>query len=357
MNVNCCQQLSTGLNSFTVGLNLNKEILFINMKSELNNFEMGKDNWTTESIPDLSGKVIIVTGGNSGLGFASVKAFSAKGAHVVLASRSKQKGEKARLEIMRQNPEGKVEVAELDLADLASVRRFAEAYQQKHSRLDVLLNNAGIMTTPYFHTRDGFEGQMGTNHLGHFALTGLLLPVLQETPKSRVVNVSSMAHKGGKMDFDNLLFGLGKGYSPMKAYSRSKLANLLFTYELQRFFEDNGIDSMAIAAHPGVSQTDLFRSMEEKWYFRLVRPLFNAIIQDGETGALPQIRASVDPEVKGGEYYGPSGFYEMSGSPVRVQSNGASHNREDARKLWEVSEKLTEVELTAPAFYQAVGEK
>jgi len=318
---------------------------------------MKKDNWTTTNIPDLREKLIIVTGGNSGLGFESVKAFAGKGAHVVMACRSKEKGIRARSEIIRQNPEGKVEVAELDLADLASVRCFAEAYKQKYSRLDVLLNNAGIMTTPYFHTRDGFEGQMGTNHLGHFALTGLLLPVLKETPGSRVVNVSSMAHKGGKMNFKNLLFEQGKGYSPMKAYSRSKLANLLFTYELQRFFENNGIDSMAIAAHPGVSQTDLFRYLEEKWYFRMVRPLFNVITQDGESGALPQIRASVDPDVKGGEYYGPSGFNEMKGYPVQVYSNGDSHNREDARKLWEVSEKLTEVEYFAPAFYQALGEK
>lgn len=317
---------------------------------------MGKDKWTTQNIPDLLGKTIIVTGGNSGLGFASVKAFAAKGAHVVLACRSREKGEMAKAEIEQQNTGGRIEVAELDLADLASISRFAEEFRQKHSRLDVLLNNAGIMTPPYFHTRDGFEGHMGTNHLGHFALTGHLLPVLQETPKSRVVNVSSLAHQGGSMNFDNLLFEQGKGYSPIKAYSRSKLANLLFTYELQRFFEENGIDSTAVAAHPGVSQTDLFRYLEEKWYFRLIRPSFNAFTQDGEMGALPQIRASVDPDVKGGEFYGPSGFFELKGYPVKVQPNGTSHNLEDARKLWEVSEKLTGVEYPAPAFYQAVGE-
>ncbi len=304
-----------------------------------------KDNWTTSNIPDIKGKVIIVTGGNSGLGYWSVKAFAEKGAEVILASRSIENGEKAKTEILNEIPEGKIEVAELDLADLESVRRFAKNFQQKHSRLDILLNNAGIMTTPYFKTKDGFEGQIGTNHLGHFALTGLLLPVLRKTPKSRVVNVSSMAHKQGKMDFDNLLFENGKGYSPMKSYGRSKLANLLFTYELQRFFEGNKIESISVAAHPGVSQTELFRYLDEKWYFRMVRPLFKAISQEGKMGALPQIRAAVDSDVKGGEYYGPSGFNELKGYPVKVQSNGRSHNEEDARKLWDVSEELTGVSI------------
>ncbi len=316
---------------------------------------MGKDNWTIKDIPDLSGKVIIVTGGNSGLGFESVKAFAEKGAEVIMTCRSNEKGEKAKSEIMQRKPEGSVEVAELDLADLNSVRRFAEEFQHSHSRLDVLLNNAGIMTTPYFRTKDGFEGQMGTNHLGHFALTGLLLPVIRETPASRVVSVSSTAHKGGEMDFDNLLFEDGEGYTPMKSYSRSKLANLLFTYELQRFFEAGGINSMSVAAHPGVSQTNLFRYLDEKWYFRVVRPLFKAISQDGSMGALPQIRAATDSQVQGGEYYGPGGFMELKGYPVSVQSNGVSHNGEDARKLWEVSEELTKVKFVVPAFYQAVG--
>ena len=302
-----------------------------------------KKNWTTNNIPDLSGKVMIVTGGNSGLGFWSVKAFAENGAEVVLACRSTGKGEKAKSEILNEVPGGKIEVAELDLADLESVRNFASDFQKKHTRLDVLLNNAGIMTTPYFKTKDGFEGQMGTNHLGHFALTGLLLPVLKKTPKSRVVNVSSMAHKQGKMDFSNLLFENGKGYSPMKAYGRSKLANLLFTYELQHYFEANKIAGIAVSAHPGVSRTELFRYLDEKWYFRMVRPIFQIISQEGRMGALPEIRASVDPEVKGGEYYGPNGFMELKGYPVKVKSNRRSHNVEDAKKLWEVSEKLAGV--------------
>lgn len=304
-----------------------------------------KENWTIEYIPDLSGKVIVVTGGNSGLGFVAVKAFAENGAEVILASRSKENGEKAKAEILKDVPEGKIEVAELDLADLTSVRRFAENFNQKHTQLDVLLNNAGIMTTPYFKTKDGFEGQVGTNHLGHFALTGLLLPLLKNTPKSRVVNVSSMAHKQGKMDFSNLLFENGKGYSPMKAYGRSKLSNLLFTYELQRYFEANKIDAISVAAHPGVSQTNLSRHLEDKLYFKIFAPLFQFMTQNAAAGALPEIRASVDPDVKGGEYYGPNGFMELKGYPVKVQSNNRSHNKEDARKLWEISEELTGVKF------------
>jgi len=302
-----------------------------------------KENWTTENIPDLSGKIIIVTGGNSGLGFESVKAFAQKGAKVVLTSRSAEKGEKAKTEILKENPKGSVDLELLDMADLESIKKFSERIHQKYSQIDVLLNNAGIMTTPYFKTKDGFEGQVGTNHLGHFALTGLLLDLIQKTPNSRVVNVSSMAHKQGDMNFDNLLFENGKGYSPIKAYGRSKLANLLFSYELQRFFETNNINSISVAAHPGVSQTNLARHLEDKLFFKILYPVFKIMTQDAAKGALPQIRASVHPEVKAGEYYGPSGFNEMKGSPVRVKSNAASHNREDAKKLWELSEKLTGV--------------
>ena len=168
-----------------------------------------KENWTTENIPDLSGKIIIVTGGNSGLGFESVKAFAQKGAKVVLTSRSAEKGEKAKAEILNLSPKGNVELELLDMADLESIKKFSERIHQKYSQIDVLLNNAGIMTTPYFKTKDGFEGQVGTNHLGHFALTGLLLDLIQKTPNSRVVNVSSMAHKQGDMIFDNFLYEEG----------------------------------------------------------------------------------------------------------------------------------------------------
>ena len=304
---------------------------------------MSKEKWTTDNIPDLSGKVIIVTGGNSGLGYESVKAFAKKGAEVILASRSIENGETAKTNIGKVI--GNITILQLDLMDFASIKEFAESFKKKYNRLDVLLNNAGIMTTPYFLTKDGLEAQNGTNHFGHFALTGLLFDTIKKTPGSRIVNVSSMAHKQGKMDFDNLLFENGKGYSPIKSYGRSKLMNLLFTYELQRKFETEGINSISVSAHPGVSNTNLARYLEDKLIFKMLMPLMSPFIQEQDMGALPQIRASVDENVKGGEYYGPGGFREMKGFPVLVQSNKASQNLEDARKLWEVSEKLTGIEF------------
>jgi len=300
-------------------------------------------NWTTENIPDLTGKIIIVTGGNSGLGYESVKAFAAKGAEVVLASRSLEKGEEAKNEILQALPDAKIQVLELDLGDLKSIRSFASTVKQQFSKLDVLLNNAGIMMTPYFTTKDGFEGQNGVNHLGHFALTGWLMDLILKTKGARIVNVSSGAHKRGEMDFSNLLFENGRDYAPMKAYGRSKLANLLFTYELQRKLKAAKADAIAVAAHPGVATTNLARYVEGKFLFKVLSPLFKLMAQDQAMGALPQIRASVDPAVKGSDYYGPDGRHEYKGYPVVVPSNEASHNPEDAAKLWEESEKLTGV--------------
>ena len=203
--------------------------------------------------------------------------------------------------------------------------------------------NAGVMWTPYSKTEDGFETQFGTNHFGHFALTGLLIDHLLKTPRARVVNVSSIGHRRGVMDFDNLMFEDGSGYSRHGAYGRSKLANLLFTYELQRKFDAINADAIAAAAHPGGTSTNLSRHIEDRWYFRALRPLMELIAQSAAMGALPTLRAAVDPEVKGGQYYGPGGFREYRGYPVLVQSNGASHNLEDAKRLWAVSEELTGV--------------
>ena len=302
-----------------------------------------KQKWTTTNIPDLTGKVTIVTGGNSGLGYETVKAFAKRGATVVLASRSIEKGNEAKESIGRIN--GKIEVLYLDLMDFDSIKAFSEAVKSRYNRLDILVNNAGIMTTPYFLTKNGLEAQMGTNHFGHFALTGHLIDLIRKTPGARVVNVSSMAHKQGKMDFNNLLFENGQGYSPLKSYGRSKLMNLLFTYELQRFFEQNNINAMAVAAHPGVSNTNLARFLEKKLIFKILKPLVYPFIQGQEMGALPQIRAGIDEKVKGGDYYGPDGFREMKGFPVKVESNKASKNRADAKELWDISEKLTGVKF------------
>lgn len=302
---------------------------------------MNKEKWTIENIPDLTGNVIIVTGGNSGLGFESVKAFAESGAEVVLASRSAEKGETAKTQIMKSNPKGKIQVMKLDLMDFSSIKEFTQEFRGKYDQLNVLLNNAGIMTTPYFLTKDELEAQNGTNHFGHYALTGQLMDLIVKTPGSRIVNVSSNAHKYGKMDFENLLYENGKDYTPMKSYARSKLSNLLFTYKLQGLFESNKIDSISVAAHPGASRTNLGRFLENKWWFKPLFSMMAPFTQDQAQGALPQIRAAVDPNVKGGEYYGPSGFGEMKGDPVIVKSNKASHDIGDAEKLWEVSEKLT----------------
>jgi NAD(P)-dependent dehydrogenase (short-subunit alcohol dehydrogenase family) len=302
-------------------------------------------NWTTDNIPSLKGKTIIVTGGNSGLGLQSVKAYSEKGAKVVLACRNYDKGEAAKGEILKSVPAAQIVVMTLDLADLSSVHAFADRFNKEFDRLDILLNNAGIMMPPYQLTKDGIESQQGTNHFGHFALTGLLLDKLKKTAGSRVVNVSSLAHKQGKMDFNNLLYENGKGYSPLSAYGRSKLENLLFTYGLQEFFTNNKLDIKAVVAHPGVSDTNLFSKIGGQFLQTIFKPLMKLMVQPAEMGALPQLRASVDVEVKGAEYFGPNGFAEMKGYPVQVQPDKHARNSDDIKKLWEVSKKITGVQF------------
>ena len=308
-----------------------------------NSAAVSHKQWTTANMPDLTGKVIIVTGANSGIGFEAAKAFARKGANTILACRSMDKAQAALAEIQAEIPSANAEIMWLDLASQASIRQFAEAFKAKYDRLDILVNNAGIMMVPYGTTTDGFERQFGTNHLGHFALTGLLIALLLNTPGSRVVNVSSNGHRMGKMEFDNLNYEGGTGYSPMRAYGRSKLANLLFTYELQRRFDALGASAMALAAHPGGSNTNLGNHLQDRWAFKLLAPLFERMIQSAAMGALPTLRAAVDPTATGGQYYGPNGFLEQGGYPVVVQSNKASHNVEDARHLWQQSEQLAGV--------------
>jgi NAD(P)-dependent dehydrogenase (short-subunit alcohol dehydrogenase family) len=299
--------------------------------------------WTTADMPDLTGKVIIVTGANSGIGYEAAKEFARKGAKTILACRSMEKAQAALDQIKTEIPEAQVEIMYLDLANLESVHKFANQFKAKYEHLDVLLNNAGIMMVPYGTTEDGFERQFGTNHLGHFALTGLLIDPLVNTPDARVVNVSSNGHRFGEMDFGNLMYENGQDYSPVSAYGRSKLANLLFTYELQRRFEAAGVSTIATAAHPGISDTNLAGHMFERWHLEFLEPVVGWFSQSAAMGALPSIRAAVDPDVTGGEYFGPGGPRERQGYPVVVQSNEASHNLEDAQKLWEVSEDLTGV--------------
>jgi len=298
------------------------------------------ENWTIENIPDLSGKIIIITGANSGIGFESAREFVRKGAEVIVASRNPEKAEQAIVKIREELPAANLKFIELDLANLASIRKFTEEFKLGYSRLDILLNNAGIMLVPFGKTVDGFERTVGTNYLGHFALTGQLLDRLSATPGARVVSVASNAHYAGEMDFNDLLFDNG-GYAPMKAYGRSKLANLLFTYELQRRFQSTGNEVIALAAHPGISATELANHLFFNLISWLIQPVMKLIFQSSAMGALPSLRAAVDPEAQGGQYYGPDGQGEKSGYPIVVDSNSASKNEEDASRLWDISEKLT----------------
>lgn len=307
---------------------------------------MSKGKWTINDMPSQSGKVIVITGGNSGLGFETAKTFAQKGAEVVLACRSTERGNTATESILKENPDAKIDAMKLDLMSLSSIRSFSDSFKQKHSRLDILINNAGIMTCPYALTEDGFESQMGTNHLGHFALTGLLLDLILSTPNSRIVTVSSLAHKQWKMSFENSLSEHAPKYNKMRAYARSKLANLLFTYELQHRLKAANHNCIAVAAHPGASYTNLGRHMEKKLIVRILKPLIIKVLPDSKSGAMPQIRAASDPSVKGGEYYGPSGFMELAGRPVKVKSSKQSYDSSLAKRLWEMSEELTGVKYS-----------
>ena len=299
--------------------------------------------WSAADVPDLSGKVIVVTGANSGVGFEAAKVFAQNGAKTILACRNRGRAENALRDIESEVPGAAAEVMILDLASLDSVHHFADAFKARYEQLDVLVNNAGIMMVPYGRTEEGFELQFGTNHLGHFALTGLLLGRILQTPGARVVTVSSSAHRWARADFDNLMYEGGKGYSPRGAYGRSKLANLLFTHELQRRFEAVGADAMALAAHPGFAATNLSSHLTDHWYARPFRPLLQLMAQSAAMGALPAIRAAVDPQAGGGQYFGPGGFMEQRGYPVVVQTSRAAHDREAARWLWQRSEELTGV--------------
>jgi NAD(P)-dependent dehydrogenase (short-subunit alcohol dehydrogenase family) len=291
--------------------------------------------WTARDMPDLTGRVAIVTGANSGIGFEEARALAGKGASVVLACRVEDKGQAAVERIAREHPAAAAVFMQLDLADLASVRRFAAEFGQGYERLDILIDNAGIMATPFGRTVDGFELQFGTNHLGHFALTGLLLDAIRRTPGARVVVVSSAGHVFGKIDFDNL--GGERGYNPQRAYGQSKLANVLFAYELQRRFEAAGIDAIAAAVHPGWAKTNL------PAHWRMVR-WGNVILgQSAEMGALPALYAATAPGVQGGDYFGPGGLLGVKGHPVKARSSARSHDAAVAARLWAVSESLTGV--------------
>ncbi|MEY3692342.1 MAG: hypothetical protein RLZZ388_513 [Bacillota bacterium] len=293
----------------------------------------------------LKDKVVIVTGGNSGIGYFAIEAFLNEGANVVMASRSKAKAEEAIQTLNSLKLPGKVEFIPLDLMTLASVKNFVSQFKKQYQRLDLLVNNAGIMFGEYQVTADGFESQMATNHFGHFALTGQLLPMLIAS-QGRIVNVSSIAHRRGEIDFDNLQFQKPKSYSPWGAYSRSKLANLLFTYELDRRFKKSKVPVKVLAAHPGVSKTNLlFKNTKTQPLYNLMKYVIP--LQSAKRGAIPTIEAALNLECKGGEYFGPSGWFEIGGKKAKlVQSTPLSHDSKIAKKFFEVSESLTGVQFS-----------
>jgi NAD(P)-dependent dehydrogenase (short-subunit alcohol dehydrogenase family) len=293
---------------------------------------MQKANWTTDDILNVKGKVAVVTGGNSGLGKETARVLAQKGVKVILAVRSTDRGEDAAIEIRKEFPKSNVEVMKLDLSSLASVKSFAKEFLGRYEHLDFLINNAGVMVPPYTKTEDGFELQFGTNHLAHFALTGLLLPLLESTEDSRIVTISSVAHLTGDVNFHDLAWEQRK-YDAPKAYADSKIANLYFTYELARKLNKSSIK--VLAAHPGWTSTNL----QKNWrLFRLLNPFF---AQKPEMGALPTLRAATDPDAQSGDYFGPSGWQEVRGYPKKVASNKRSNDKEIAEKLWRASEKLT----------------
>jgi hypothetical protein len=295
--------------------------------------------WTADDIGDLSGQVALVTGGNSGIGLETVRALAGHGARVILACRDTTKGQAA------AGGMPGVKVLECDLADLASVAETAAKATALHDRLDILVNNGGVMATPYRQTLDGFELQFGTNHLGHFALTGQLLEPLLAAEAARVVTVSSGAHRMGGIAFDNL--DGARSYHKWRAYAQSKLANLLFTFELQRRAEAAGVALLAVAAHPGYAATNLQQAGPRMAGSRIRQRLYGLgnllFAQSAAAGALPTLYAATAPDVRGGDFIGPDGRGELRGHPTKVATAASARDPDVAARLWAVSEKLTGV--------------
>jgi len=298
---------------------------------------MATRKWDHTNIPDQNGRVVIVSGATSGLGKEAAQVLAGKGATVVLAIRNREKGNKVAEEIKQSHPEASIEVRELDLASLNTVRTFVKGFKNQYDRLDLLINNAGVMMCPYAKTEDGFEIQMGVNHLGHFALTGLLMPQLKKTEGSRIVATSSIAHRQGDINFDDLNWE-ERDYKTGQAYGDSKIANLYFAYELARKLVGNPEAPLVTAAHPGWTSTDLQR---HSTFFKILNPIFG---QSVERGTLPTLRAATDENAQPGDYFGPAGFMEMKGYPTVVDSNERSKDKEKARRLWDMSEELTGIQ-------------
>lgn len=305
--------------------------------------------WTARNIPDLAGKTAVITGSNSGIGYEAALQLAGKGARVILACRDAERTRAAAVRIKETFANATVDTMHLDLASLASIRAFAAAFAEKYSALNILCNNAGVMALPYRKTVDGFEMQFGTNHLGHFALTGLLLERIVATPAARVVTVSSGVHRAGAINFDDL--SSEKSYGKWRAYAQSKIANLMFTYELQRRLQASKADAIAVACHPGYAATNLQAAgprMEGSSLMESITDIGNRLLaQSAAMGALPTLYAATAPEVRGGDYIGPDGLFENWGHPKKTTSNARSHDMSTAARLWDVSEELTSVHYEA----------
>jgi NAD(P)-dependent dehydrogenase (short-subunit alcohol dehydrogenase family) len=298
--------------------------------------------WTTADIPDQSGRIAVVTGSNSGLGTVTARELARAGATVIIACRNTDKGDQAASSIRATVPAAELEVVALDLADLSSVRDFAQQIGAERERLDLLVNNAGVMAPPRRLTADGFESQLGTNHLGHFALTGLLMPSLLAAQQPRVVTLSSGVHRMGSIRFDDLQWE--RGYNNWRAYSQSKLANLMFCFELARRAAEAGTDLTSVASHPGYAATNLQFAGPAKFYERAFMVVGNKLIaQSADMGALPSLYAATFPDLPSGSFVGPDGLMEGRGHPHVVTGASKAYDREAWAKLWEVSEQLTGV--------------
>ena len=294
---------------------------------------MPTNTWNTSNIPHQAERNIIITGANSGIGFETARVLAEKDANVILACRNIERGQKARDKILQKHPQARLELMVLDLCDLKSIQQFADLYRSEHDSLDILINNAGVMATPFEKTRDGFELQFGGNHLGHFALAAHLMPLLTQTNNSRVVVVSSLAHQMGTINFKNL--NGESGYWRWPAYAQSKLANLLFAFELQQRLLASSSNTIVTTAHPGYTATNLQNTS------LLARSGNGFLAQDAYHGALPTLRAATDPQAKSGSYWGPGGFMELRGAPVEVHSMPKARDAQVAKRLWEESEVLT----------------
>ena len=288
--------------------------------------------------PKQACRTFIVTGANTGLGYETTLVLAKNGGKVVMACRNMAKANAAKNDILKEVPKANLEVMEIDLSSLASVRNFAKTFQSTHDRLDVLINNAGVMMPPYAKTEDGFELQFGANYLGHFLLTGLLLDTIFKTPDSRIVTLSSLAHKNGQINFDDLQSE--KKYSASDAYAQSKLACLMFTRELQRRLEKAGHDqTISVAAHPGIATTELSRHMPKALYTILRYTIAPFLTHAPSEGAKPTVMGAIGP-AKGSDYFGPTGFNEFKGKPGKATSTDLSKDEAISKQLWEVSEKL-----------------